>query len=460
VKGDFWKKQEFFDLIQLTRKEIFYNHEMLLASIHFWESSTNTFQLPCGMLTPTLFDIAAITGLRPTGQVFDPTKIKNPRDFFDFQKTGLNSFLAENMATGPEVSDKEHIAFLTYWLNFFVFCPSSLQITVSCSNLAIQLHQGKDICLAKLILAILYDSLHSASFYIKASGIPNDNLLTSGPLWLLQFWLNANFQHKINQEAPAGTPRDVEGYRLNAITLVEPDLTATEAFNKWFGIFSRQKKFLSSMSPFADRVYGPEWFRRKFPPTQPLDDAESKDIWYQFLKPTLLSSSFQTGPKGLGLVAYQPNLVARQFGLSQLLPCPIFLRREDVIFAATPLSEKLFKDFLSKENNKTLGLDFFFFEPTFICTMEFDKWWATHYKAKVLDDVMLHQFVLAGINEVIQHPDKIEPPSKVLTTLSYVVLKNTKNITHILVSIFIREREEEKRCYQHFDKWSKRQQCS
>src|ERR1044072_1969496 len=365
------------------------------------------------MLTPTLFDIAAIAGLRPTGQVFDPAKIKNPRDFFDFQKTGLNSFLAENMATGPEVSDKEHIAFLTYWLNFFVFCPSSLQITVSCSNLAIQLHQGKDICLAKLILAILYDSLHSASFYIKVSGIPNDNLLTSGPLWLRQFWLNANFQHKINQEAPAGTPRDVEGYRLNAITLVEPDLTATEAFNKWFGIFSRQKKFLSSMSPFADRVYGPEWFRRKFPPTQPQNDVESKDIWYQFLKPTLLSSRFQTGSKGLGLVAYQPNLVARQFGLSQFLPCPLFLRREDVIFPATPLTEKLYKDFMSKANNKHLGLDFFYFEPTYICTSDFDKWWARHYSNKVLDDAMLHQFVLAGINEVIKNPDKIEPPSKV-----------------------------------------------
>ena len=214
------------------------------------------------------------------------------------------------------------------------------------------------------------------------------------------------------------------------------------------------------MAPFADRLCGPEWFKRKFPPTMPQYDAESKDIWYHFLKPTLISSRFQSGPKGLGLVAYQPNLVARQFGLTQFLLCPLFLKREDVIFPTTQLNEKLFKDFLSKENNKQLGLDFFYFEPTFNCTMEFDKWWATHYNAKVLDDAMLHQFILAGINEVIQNPDKIEPPSKVLTAFSYFVLQNVKSITYVLISNFIREREEEKRCSQHFDKWSKWHQCS
>ena len=63
VKGASWRNQGFFDLIQLSRKEISYNPNMLLEAIHFWESSTNTFQLPCGMITPTLFDVAAITGV-------------------------------------------------------------------------------------------------------------------------------------------------------------------------------------------------------------------------------------------------------------------------------------------------------------------------------------------------------------------------------------------------------------
>ncbi|XP_050899026.1 uncharacterized protein LOC127105856 [Lathyrus oleraceus] len=38
---------------------------MLLASLYFWDSTYNTFHLPCGMVTPTLFDAAAIVGLHP-----------------------------------------------------------------------------------------------------------------------------------------------------------------------------------------------------------------------------------------------------------------------------------------------------------------------------------------------------------------------------------------------------------
>src|ERR1044072_6249394 len=142
------------------------------------------------------------------------------------------------MGTGPEVSDQEHIAFLTYWLNFFVLCSSSLQVTVGSSNLAIQLHKREDICLGKLVLASLYESLNAASFDIKMSKIPNEYLLTSGPLCLLQFWLNATFQHKINQEVPFTTPRDVEGFCLRDITSVDVDMLPTDAFNKWFGMFS------------------------------------------------------------------------------------------------------------------------------------------------------------------------------------------------------------------------------
>ena len=171
------------------------------------------------------------------------------------------------MGTGVEVSDQEHIAFLTYWLNFFVFCSSSLQVTVRSSNLAIQLHRREDICLGKLILASLYESLNAASFDIKMSEIPNEYLLTSGPLWLLQFWLNATFQHKIKKDVPFTTPRDIEGYRLRDITPVEANISTTEAFDSWFRMFSQQKRFLSTMAPFASRECVPEWFRRKFPPT-------------------------------------------------------------------------------------------------------------------------------------------------------------------------------------------------
>src|ERR1044072_9300028 len=173
------------------------------------------------------------------------------------------------MGTEPEVSDTEHISFLTYWLIFFVFCSSSLQVAVKFSNLAIHLHRGEDIGLGRLILASLYESLNVASIDIKLPQDGNEYLLTSGPLWLFQFWLNATFQHKINQDVPFDTPMNIEGHRLNLITPEDDQVSTTEAFDIWFRMFSQHKRFLSTMAPFASRKCGPGWFQRKFPPLHP-----------------------------------------------------------------------------------------------------------------------------------------------------------------------------------------------
>lgn len=47
---------------------------MLLVGMCFWETNTNVFHHPCGMVTPTLFDIVVIFGLKPTGKPFEPSK--------------------------------------------------------------------------------------------------------------------------------------------------------------------------------------------------------------------------------------------------------------------------------------------------------------------------------------------------------------------------------------------------
>lgn len=71
-KWDAWKNQGIFDLIQMSRFGPGYNVTMLIVVFWFWESSTNTFQLPCGMITSVLFDVAAIIGLRPTWEISAP----------------------------------------------------------------------------------------------------------------------------------------------------------------------------------------------------------------------------------------------------------------------------------------------------------------------------------------------------------------------------------------------------
>jgi hypothetical protein len=99
---------------------------MLLAALHFWESSINTFHFKAGMMTPTLFDVAAITGLRPTRPTFDP-KYVSQYFSFDYKTLTFSGFIEDHHDTkSAEVSDEEHIAFLTYWLSHFVFCTGSL----------------------------------------------------------------------------------------------------------------------------------------------------------------------------------------------------------------------------------------------------------------------------------------------------------------------------------------------
>ena len=72
-KYQLWKDMGIFDLIQLSKVRTSYCQHMLMASLYSWDNTFNIFHLPCGMITPTLFDMAAITGLRPTGEAFDPS---------------------------------------------------------------------------------------------------------------------------------------------------------------------------------------------------------------------------------------------------------------------------------------------------------------------------------------------------------------------------------------------------
>lgn len=156
---------------------------MLLALIFFWEGSTNTFQLPCDMLTPTLFDVASITSLNPLGTTFAMTLgIKKE---FTIESFGYKNFIIDNhKKINAKVFDYEHIAFLAFWLSYYVFCSSSLHVAKKFIPLAIQLHKGRKISLSKLLLANLYQSLREASYKLKHLPVTKKSFVVSGPLWL------------------------------------------------------------------------------------------------------------------------------------------------------------------------------------------------------------------------------------------------------------------------------------
>lgn len=80
---------------------------MLVALLYFWENTTNTFQLSCGMLTPTLFDIATINGLRPTGKTFDHNESDEDTISFDDNHASLGKYIGDyHVVDRTEVSNE------------------------------------------------------------------------------------------------------------------------------------------------------------------------------------------------------------------------------------------------------------------------------------------------------------------------------------------------------------------
>lgn len=152
---------------------------MLLVTLHLWDSSTSSLHLKCGKLTPTLLDIATITSLKPTGETFDPTTCQSVITF-DFNKATCGHYIRDHYKPDDkEVSGNEHIAILTYWLFMYVFCTRSNHVAKHYRTLAYQLHEGKKICLSKLILGSLYECLNDGVANMRDQV---ESLIIPGPI--------------------------------------------------------------------------------------------------------------------------------------------------------------------------------------------------------------------------------------------------------------------------------------
>lgn len=157
---------------------------MLLASLYFWDSTYNIFHLPCGMVTPTLFDAATMVGLLPNGIDFDPTNLNEDSIAFDTSFAPYSLFMSHyHDKDTTKVSDVEHIAFLTLWLSKYVFCSRSLQVAKRFITMANQLHTGTKLCLSEMILANLYESLSESVNLLKTIK-DQGKINLSGPFWL------------------------------------------------------------------------------------------------------------------------------------------------------------------------------------------------------------------------------------------------------------------------------------
>jgi len=311
-KGQFWKDIGIFDLIQLSRQGPKYHNEMIIAALHFWNPSTNSLHLKRGMLTPTLQDVPGLTGLKPIGQTFDPYSHHSEMTI-DFSRLAYGNFIKDqHNTTSTNVTDKEHIAFLTYWLSMYIFCSRSIQFPKKFKTLAIQLHEGREICLSKLILGSLYENLNQAITSIKEYQL-GSRLIIPGPIWLFQLWLLATFRTQLAVHPPIAFAKAYEDRATEGIGLAMfrfGNKSSKEIFAIIYETLLKCDVFTPSLAPFPTSVCGPTWFKKSFPATLDEDEAEIISIWKAYLTPMLLSSRITAGGP-YGLYGYQPNHVTR-----------------------------------------------------------------------------------------------------------------------------------------------------
>jgi hypothetical protein len=113
--------------------------------------------------------------------------------------------------------------------------------------------------------------------------------------------------------------------------------------------------FTPAMAPFTIRSRGPTWFTKEFPATSIEDEAEINSIWEAYLTPTFLSSKITAGSP-YGVYGYQPNHVARQFGLVQPKPSSLYKCIDNL---RQPLIEHVWRSTLHKAEKQHL-----IFKPT------------------------------------------------------------------------------------------------
>jgi len=61
---DYWKKLGIFDLLQLSKLDVFnIDISMVMVVALLWNQNTCALELPCGPVSPTLLNVVVITSL-------------------------------------------------------------------------------------------------------------------------------------------------------------------------------------------------------------------------------------------------------------------------------------------------------------------------------------------------------------------------------------------------------------
>ena len=145
-------------------------------------------------MSPTLADVHMLTGLNIAGHINPFSLLVKPTVKLDSIRTrGWSQYITNYKTDTMSVSDKEHIAFLNVWLDKYLFCGHACSPTSNYLTLAEKIPVKSKIPLGKILPGALYSLLNRVSHHL----MENKTIPTiTGPLWLLQLWLNLHL-HKL-----------------------------------------------------------------------------------------------------------------------------------------------------------------------------------------------------------------------------------------------------------------------
>jgi hypothetical protein len=227
------------------------------------------------------------------------------------------------MKTKGPVTEKEHTAFLNFWLEHFIFCGPSLAPTKNYLSLAYELAKGTQLGIGKLFLGEVYRSLQLMSVKLFSQ----KTVKTGGPWWFIQLWAQLYFQNQIPNSPPLATCTfpDANGKQIRCTSygqalysLPGSKLIPKEA-SEWFRIFF-QGLDNPLFFPYTESgdFENPVSFRLD----SFADDPSTRHLYSIMIRPCFLPVGMSTSNRIIkpGYESYQPVVVARQFGLGQVSP--------------------------------------------------------------------------------------------------------------------------------------------
>lgn len=192
-KRTFWDEDDIGQCIKLSLSNMDRNESVLIAASHFWSDTLNVFIFSHSPMTPTLVDVLMLTGLNISAPDSTFNLLSKPSHQLENKNIGGWKGYIELHARIGTILDREHTAFLTMWLEKFVFCGKTIGPTSHFQSITKSLVSRHKIPLGKHLLGSSYSLLHHVSVKLS-TGQPISNLW--GPWWFINLWLNL-YMHKV-----------------------------------------------------------------------------------------------------------------------------------------------------------------------------------------------------------------------------------------------------------------------